>query len=226
MATSQLFFGSLPKISYQRPNTEANLSGGQASFIDVPVVDIFVRFKVKEAILNSSMLLYPYNWQENDRPDTVATQYYGSSEFYWVVFYSNGSFDLNYDFPLREDEFKNFLFQKYQAAAAIAYGGGWAALTMDQKFAAMYSYIATTVHSYQIQGKYVVDLNTYTNFVPGPNDPPSKIIHLLDHEVDVNEAKRKVTLIDNGFLKNVLRDYQNFVNQSNQERLLLKNTRN
>lgn len=216
------YFASLPKINYRRENNTVSFPGGQQAYFDLQATDLFVKFKIRESILNNAALFYPYNWRDTDRPDTLAHLYYGSSSFFWVVFYSVGAFDLNYDFPMPNGQFQQFLLAKYEEDTETAYGSGWSALTDVEKRAEINSYVNTTTHSYEIEDKYIVDVDTY-NATPASD---RRIITIFDYENELNESKRQVKLIDNDYLQNVVREYQEYTSAANAEREQLVNPRN
>lgn len=110
---SRDYFSQYPKTTFKKENTSVTLPSGAAATYDVEVTDILLKFKIRDLFLSDASLFYPYRWKDGDRPDNLAHRYYGSETFHWVVFYSNGSFDYNYDFPMEESIFNRFILRKY-----------------------------------------------------------------------------------------------------------------
>ena len=66
------------------------MTGGLRSDLTyVECSDIMVRYRIKEDILKSPLSYYSYTWKDNDRPDSVAFDYYGSTEYAWLVIFSS-----------------------------------------------------------------------------------------------------------------------------------------
>lgn len=112
MATD--YFSAFPNTTFFRASENNNPH-------ELSPPDIFVRFKIRDSLSNDASLFYPYIWKDSDTPETVAFKYYGDSRYFWVVFYSNGAFDLNYDFPMTPSALDRFIFLKYQDDAALSY---------------------------------------------------------------------------------------------------------
>jgi hypothetical protein len=74
-------------------------------------LDITRRVAVLDNI--SPFSYYPYTVVNEQRPDTIANQYYDDPGKYWLVFHSMGAIDPYYDWPLDDNSFSNFIVAKY-----------------------------------------------------------------------------------------------------------------
>lgn len=205
------YFKKLPKTSRSKL-----IDGKESSII---ATDILFRYKIKAAILNDASLFYPYRWQDQDRPDTVAERYYGSVNFFWVVFYSNNFFDLNFDFPMDQQRFDSYLIRKYQTEISTANAmtlAEYRNLPLSEKIVLAYGYTNSTTKNFLVD-EYVVDQETYDLSVGSVR----RIQTIFDYEIESNEKKRNVQLLDNEYLGQLLREYSRETSILNSERAAL-----
>jgi len=79
------------------------------------VRDITRRNAFKKDMTNNPYLYMPYTVKEGERPEDIANFYYGSTDYTWLVYFSNGILDPHHDWPLSEANFNNYLIEKYAA---------------------------------------------------------------------------------------------------------------
>lgn len=159
--------------------------------------NIMLRSKVIDSVLRHDTAFYPYRMRDQDRPDTIAQKYYGSSEFFWVVFYSNNAFDLYYDFPIARGSFDNYLYDKYKdlEAAADSFFNGVNGAPGGIKERVIL-YLNEVNHHYLDGEGYEVDVDTYN----ADGSPNKRDISIYTYEVEANEAKRDIRLLDERLL--------------------------
>jgi len=114
--------------------------------------DIMVRYRIRNEVLSSSSVFYPYQWREGDRPDLVAFDYYGDEDYWWVVYYSNNAFDYKLDFALSYEELLEVLVRKY----------------MGNYFAILEFTIEDATGNFTV-GEWVTDNNTFYGMVTAWN---------------------------------------------------------
>lgn len=101
------YFQKFPYVSY----TTTEIIEGVSQTLTRIVPNMTIQFESSYA--NSSYIWYTI--QDRDRPDTIATKAYGSSEFAWVVLLANNMRDI-YDWPLSSLEFANYIAKKYESS--------------------------------------------------------------------------------------------------------------
>src|SRR5210317_1556442 len=79
----------------------------------IKVRDITRRNKFIRSIENNPLLYLPYTVSEGERIEYVANFYYGSTDYSWLVCMANNILDPYHDWPLSEQEFKDYLISKY-----------------------------------------------------------------------------------------------------------------
>lgn len=177
------YFSYFPKVNHDLT--------GDGNYLNV--TNILRRFKFRSNLELNNKVFYEYDVQDGDRPDTIAHKYYDDSNLAWVVLHFNNITDPFFGWPLFGEDFENYVKGKYGSI----------------------SNAQATVHEYRIfirekevlfdgtvvdELYYVADLTTY-NAYSGYKETVTK----WDWEVEKNDAKRKIKLLDAQFI-NQLRD--------------------
>ena len=192
-----LYFDTLPKIVTVDNNNNP-----------VIATNLLSRASIIQNLLVNPALFYTYDIQDGDTPEIVASKYYGDPYRYWLVLFSNQILDPQWQWPLSSVQFESYMEDKYGAFAAgnnqtmVAY-----TQTIVQEYRKIYtSYDSTTANTTTIN--YTIDQNTYTNLITGtqtvnlPSGASCTItiektpIDLYTYEVEQNEAKRTINLIN------------------------------
>lgn len=185
------YFKTLPKISDNDTNGNYML-----------LTNLMARASILPSILTEASLYYDYDIQDGDTPELVAFKYYGSTDNFWVVMFSNQFLDPQWDWPLSSVVFNNYITEKY-GSLSIA---------------------TSTVHHYEMtvseqlngseeidQTVYVIDEEEYNipstsqtiNF-PGGDvltvTTSKTIVSCFEEELRINEAKRSIKLLDVKYL--------------------------
>jgi hypothetical protein len=80
----------------------------------IKVRDITRRNKFIRSVETNPLLYLPYTVSEGERIEDVANFYYGSTDYGWLVCMANNILDPYHDWPLSEQEFKDYLIAKYE----------------------------------------------------------------------------------------------------------------
>jgi len=102
------YFRELPNLEYQSPLKDRN---GSLSYLIVK--NLFRRVKLRDDLQNVFTLFNKYQIPEGARPDTVAEELYGSSEYDWVVLLSAGIVNVRDQWPLSDRDIYRFAENKY-----------------------------------------------------------------------------------------------------------------
>lgn len=164
------------------------------------VTNIFRRFKVKPSVKDRAEVYYEYDIQAGDRPDTIAEKYYGDSAYAWIVLQFNDIVDPIFDWVLFDNQFDDYIKGKYgsiPAAQAEVHEYRWN--LSEQK---------TKTDGTLIPKKYVVvDKDTYDTIAEDKKTAVSK----LDWEIEENEKKRTIRILDKKYLTQVLDEVENIL---------------
>jgi len=162
--------------------------------------NILTRIKAKPEIFKNVFTYYPYRVEEFERPDTLASKYYGSSDFTFLIFLANDITDPMYDWPLFGDDFENLIIEKYGSVADARTG-----IHHYEKI------LRTEVPASADQSKVlekvaIIDKETYDDTA----EASRKIIYNYDYEVIENNKKKNIVLIEDIYAKQILNELRNF----------------
>ena len=135
------------------------------------------RPRIKEQILKNPHVIYDYVIQDGERPDLVANGYYGNPNFVWLIFLANNIIDPYYDWPLNTNQMQDFLKDKYGSLAEA-----------QSKIVHYKHKTKSTIIS-----KETKDLNSTFGKI---NENDYSPVYAYDNEIEINEAKRTIKLID------------------------------
>ena len=102
------YFRELPELDYQSFLSDSNSSQNY-----LRVKNLFRRNKLREDLQNVFTLFNKYEIVEGARPDTVAEEFYGSSELDWVVLMTAGITNVRDQWPLSNRDLYRFAVKKY-----------------------------------------------------------------------------------------------------------------
>jgi hypothetical protein len=153
-------------------------------YADLSATNILARAKVREHVLNNAVVYYTHRIQDGERPDTLATKYYGNSNYTWLIFYANDIFDPVFDWPLSSE-------------ALIAH--------MVNKIGSL-EVAQQTPHHYLLDGQYIIDRQSFLD----PNVPANRkrMVSVYEHEVNKNEKSREIKLIDKAYVRQIVNEMQ------------------
>jgi hypothetical protein len=81
------------------------------------VTDIISRTFVRDKYASKLSIYYPYELQEGDTPEIIASKYYGDPERHWIVMLANDIVDPFFDFAMDYQIFNSYIDEKYQLEA-------------------------------------------------------------------------------------------------------------
>lgn len=156
-------------------------------------VNIMLRGKIRNAILKEIGLYYKYVIRDGDRPDVLATKYYGNPTYTWAIFYANDMFHPTLDWPLDAENFNKYLEAKYGSVR-----------NTHIKAPHHYEYFDQNLKKY-----YVIDKNTYLQYLSDKNNPKQvRIVSVYDHESQLNEQKRNIVILDKNYVQQITNELE------------------
>ena len=182
------YFRNLPRVGYDINGT------GKDSFLSV--TNIMKRVKFKPSALEDISNYYPYFVKEGERPDIVSNEQYGTIAYAYLIMLVNEIQDPNFDWPLSSQIFEKFIANKYGSVTNAFQG-------VKNYFQIIRAEVARTETSERVpEVKFAVDETTFNAL--GENDRSTLTDY--DHEVELNDAKREIRLINPAFIQDI--DYQ------------------
>ena len=182
------YFTSFPTVQYD--------TTGKAPNQYQTVKNIMKRQKLKASIVEDITAYYPYFVQEGERVDTVSYNYYGTTDYAYLILLINNIIDPLFDWPLSSRDFDNYMNNKY---------GNIEAAQGETKYyyQIVRAEVTQTNYSDRVdEVKLIVDQTTYDSL----DSNVRKTVSSYDYEVELNDLKRYVKVIDRDIITNV--DYQ------------------
>jgi len=188
------YFRELPNLQYQSP-----YSNRISSESYITAKNIFRRMKIRDDLKNVFSIFNKYEINDGDRPDNVAKELYGKSNFDWVVLLTANIVNVRDEWPLSSKELYDFTLSKY-------------GLT---KINEVRHYETTEVKNNRgivilPKGKVVDD-----NFkIPNPENinaelNPVRGVTYYEYESILNEEKRNIDVLRSEYLQQFLNDIRN-----------------
>ena len=183
------FFVHYPQISY-------DISGTKPAKVKT-VINLMERAKIKNIVLDDIIRYFPYSIKENFRPDHVSVEVYGDVKYTWLIFFINDITDPIYDWPLGTREFGAYVKNKYGSLAT-------AKNSIHQYEQILRTRVEATGTTEPIpEARIIIDETTYDTLAVADRN----IKYCYDWEVDRNEAKRDIKLIDRLYVADILTEH-------------------
>lgn len=184
------YFRELPNLEYQ-----SFLSSSKGSDEYLLVKNVFRRVKLRDDLQNVFTIFNKYQIQEGARPDTVAEELYGSSQYDWVVLISAGIVNVRNEWPLSDRDIYSYSEQLY-----------------GNDLNAVHHY--ETIEVKDSRGRLILPAgkivdSTFT--IPDPNISIQTInpvvgISNYEYEVRKNNKKRDIYVLKRSYLQQVIND--------------------
>ena len=183
------FFQHYPQISY-------NISGTKPAKLKT-VINLMERVKLKSLVADDIVAYFPYSIMEGERPDHVSKKTYGNVKYTWLIFLINDILDPIYDWPLGTREFGAYVKNKYGSLAT-------AQSTIHHYEQILRTRVEATGTTDAIpEARIEIDLTTYDTLASAARN----IKYCYNWEVDRNEAKRDIKLIDRLYVADILSEH-------------------
>ena len=200
------YFDSLPNI------LTIDYSGNA-----VVVKNILTKAVLPVSVLYNPLVFYRYDVQDHDTPESIANKYYGDSYRFWLVLLPNQIIDPQWDWPMSQSLFSDYLNDKYSTVAAANNQS-----VIEYTNSTIYSYIkevSTTdvISQNTTTTLYTIDANAYANTTVNTITDKSGFVtqsvtkyaqNIFDYETGLNEAKRSIYLIKSNYASTIESQFQ------------------
>jgi len=106
--SSNSYFRQVPKLDYP------SLANNRTSVYDFQTVkNLFKRAVIRDDIFNEVTAFTKYSVEGDERPDSVAYDFYGDSGLDWVVLTTNNIVHVRDEWPMGSQDFLTYLNAKY-----------------------------------------------------------------------------------------------------------------
>tara|TARA_A100000172_G_scaffold72383_1_gene53482 strand:- start:156 stop:566 length:411 start_codon:yes stop_codon:yes gene_type:complete len=134
------------------------------------------------------MLYDTYDVKNGETPESIAFKLYGEAELHWVIMLVNDITDRFHDWPMTEAQFSQFVHDKYDNVDAV--------------------------HHYEISQesgntKKKIDIGT-----DNTDYPTATAITNYEHEQELQDAKRKIRLLDPSYIGQFKEEFKDLISES------------
>ena len=191
------YFRQLPDLDYP------SLANNRTSVYDYQTVkNIFKRAVIRDDVFNEITAFTKYSVIGDERPDQVAYKFYGDSGLDWVVLTTNNIVHLRDEWPMGNQDFLTYLNGKYT----------------DQELSNIHHYETEILRNsrgqlMQPEGLKVPAGHSITFIDNGVLRTESKIkqITFLEHETNLNDAKRNINILRSEYITIFLENFRNIM---------------
>ena len=152
------------------------------------VTNLLRRVGIRAKVKSNTMLYDTYDVRNGESPESIAFRLYDDAELHWVVLLVNDITDRFHDWPLTEAQFLQFIKDKYTNVDAI--------------------------HHYEISqepGDTSLKINIGTS---NTDYPSATAITNYEYEQEVQDAKRKIRLLDPSYISDFVEEFKSIIKES------------
>jgi hypothetical protein len=169
------------------------------NYFNVVAPNITLRTAFLDKLKLSSSVFYPYTVEDGETADAIASWYYGKSEYDWMIYLANDIIDPHSQWPKSNLQFEDYIIKKYGSTQAAQSQIVFYRRNPDVNYISVDrdDFSTTADSNYDIVlGNTDLRINADTY---GLIDDPVNYfaVYAYDYELEENEAKRNITLIDN-----------------------------
>ena len=215
------YFRELPNIAYQSPLSHKLSSGDY-----IVIKNIFRSAKLMDYVRSSAISQQKLVLKDGDRPDTIAEYLYGDPTLDYIVILVAGITNINHEWPLQDYQVYDYALQKYGSEIEmnkIRYYETFEIrdsqdrqilppnLIVDVDFKIYGSSTQFGSNRYnlisQAGNNQLDDKDEYTV----PADKIARAVTNLEYEYKINEEKREIDVLKNGYVQTFINDLRNIV---------------
>lgn len=181
-------------------------------------VNITLRAAFIEKLKEKSVAFYPFVIRNGERPEHLAYDYYDSPEYDWLIFLANDIIDPYTQWPKGQNELDTFINKKYGsleiAKSTVLFYRKNPEVFYVKKDGSGFSttYPTTDTENYILsvsQTDIRITKDTYDMIDDQINYYP---VYAYEYEIEENDKKRNILLIDNDMKSMVARELEILLN--------------
>jgi hypothetical protein len=172
-----MYFENFPTIAYDATGNKTYQT----------VSDILIRVVARARVKTRDVLFTKYTVMENETPESVAFDFYGRSQYHWIILMLNQYYDRYYDWPMSQRNLQKYVINKYSNPDSI--------------------------HHYEISQK---SGNTNTKIkVELAEEPSATSVTNFEYESVLNENRKQIKLLDASYLTSFISEFKLVVQNGN-----------
>lgn len=188
------------------------------SYSGTTIKNITLRANIVNSFMQNANNFYPYTVKDGETADALAYDYYGDANYIWIIYLVNNIIDPYYEWPLGTLDFDRFITNKYgsiaQAKTTTAY---YKKLPVDYYVNDITNeFVLASLYDPSVNGygwtKYTVDEDIKISNSTNPDPSVWQAVDAYTNELNINEQKRYIRLLDNSFVTNIDRQLKSILN--------------
>ena len=209
------YFRQLPQLDYP------SLSNDRKSAYDYQLVkNLFKRAVLRDDVFNDVTNFEKYSVEGDERPDQVAYNFYRDSGLDWIVLTTNNIIHVRDEWPMGCQDFLTYLNEKY-TKAELANIHHYETREMRDE-----SNTLIQPAGVRVKSDYSV---TYVENDTVKTESSIKMLTFLEHETNLNDAKRNINILKPDYVEIFLRDIKEIMRYKQSSQFIsdrLKETEN
>ena len=209
------YFRQLPQLDYP------SLSNDRKSAYDYQLVkNLFKRAVLRDDVFNDVTNFEKYSVEGDERPDQVAYNFYRDSGLDWIVLTTNNIIHVRDEWPMSNRDFLTYLNEKYTSEELSNVHHYETREIRDE------SNTLIQPAGVRVKSDYSV---TYVENDTVKTESSIKMINFLEHETNLNDAKRNINILKPDYVEIFLRDIKEIMRYKQSSQFIsdrLKETEN
>ena len=186
------YFRQLPQLDYP------SLSNDRKSAYDYQLVkNLFKRAVLRDDVFNDVTNFEKYSVEGDERPDQVAYDFYGDSGLDWIILTTNNIIHVRDEWPMSNRDFLTYLNEKYTSEELSNVHHYETREIRDE------SNTLIQPAGVRVKSDYSV---TYVENDTVKTKSSIKMLTFLEHETNLNDAKRNINILKPDYVEIFLRD--------------------
>jgi hypothetical protein len=209
------YFRQLPQLDYP------SLSNDRKSAYDYQLVkNLFKRAVLRDDVFNDVTNFEKYSVEGDERPDQVAYDFYGDSGLDWIILTTNNIIHVRDEWPMSNRDFLTYLNEKYTSEELSNVHHYETREIRDE------SNTLIQPAGVRVKSDYSV---TYVENDTVKTESSIKMLTFLEHETNLNDAKRNINILKPDYVEIFLRDIKEIMRYKQSSQFIsdrLKETEN
>ena len=209
------YFRQLPQLDYP------SLSNDRKSVYDYQLVkNLFKRAVLRDDVFNDVTKFEKYSVEGDERPDQIAYEFYRDSGLDWIILTTNNIVHVRDEWPMSNRDFLTYLNEKYTSEELSNVHHYETREIRDE------SNTLIQPAGIRVKSDYSV---TYVENDTVKTKSSIKMLTFLEHETNLNDAKRNINILKPDYVEIFLRDIKEIMRYKQSSQFIsdrLKETEN
>lgn len=209
-----MYFSKTPNIEYDKKPLSFPLSEKQY----VLAKNFFRKTNFSNGTFSSVVYFNKYTMTDTDRLDTISEQFYGTTEYDWIILLTNNIINTNFDLPVPDARLYDFVTKEYEYAEYDPAESSL--LPADRTHHYETEELKNSIGEIILKKGLVVDKRYYNSphrfYDRGTKGYINKLGSVLSskvsnytHEKNINDSKREIYILRNNYIEKFISQFEN-----------------